>query len=564
MPQADEYLLVEGVNVLDNIYDTDQLSIIRGSSALYKSAITAIAAEFSVTSNNPLGHLEAISTGASSGFFLVAKGNASELAENIKSLLDDGKNEFENFTYLTFQVVSCQAQTPTEARCNLDTQLRIAQLQDFTLMPDSHGQDDDQLGDKVCELEGRRIVSSGRKNKVQADTERRLSASVHARLKFGRDQRQKFYQEALAGHAVLDNLNAKLITRQGGLFAEDFVELCQDIKGQHTNLTNKMAVVYIDGNKFGARQREYIKHLKDNGHSEKSAHQSFDATIQNKRATFLASEIDLHLNALEDGDIIPLETLMWGGDEMLLVMPAWQGFDFLQRFFAADWQLANSDQLKPLTHAAGIVFCQASTPIRIIQGLASELAETVKNADGGRQQDGWDYLVLESVDYPTSNDLKHYFEARYSKDLAQSRAYACLPAITDWSSVRDELLAIKTSNKLTKRQLYHVVNALRTSSAREPVETQQAGNDGWLDVMAVPEDENTNCSLQMMAEQRLYAVSEDKKWLRDTLPMLAKTLFAVDDMDNPKQRAWLWLHLIELWDYLAPELAEIAEEEEAA
>ena len=54
------FLLVEGVNLYANIYDTDQFSVIRGSSFLYKDAIT----------HHPksiCGWSKPVSTGASSG-----------------------------------------------------------------------------------------------------------------------------------------------------------------------------------------------------------------------------------------------------------------------------------------------------------------------------------------------------------------------------------------------------------------------------------------------------------------------------------------------------------------
>ena len=559
MPQADHYLLVEGVNVLDNIYDTDQLSIIRGSSALYKSTITSIEYQFLPSSNNPDGNLKAISTGASSGLFLVEKGTADALVKSIKRLLNEGNGEFENAHYLTFQVVSCQAQNLKEARNKLYTKLRIAQLQDFTQKPDRYGLNDDQLGDKVCGLEGSRIVSAGRKSKVQGDVFRDLSASIFARLESGRGQRQKFYQEALEGKPMLTSLNEKLQAdklENRCRFADNFIELCQDTRSQYPNLSNKMAVVYIDGNQFGARQSEYIGYRKAKGDLDIEAQQSFDNEIQDKRAAFLADEIEGHLGQLDNGGVIPLETLMWGGDEMLLVMPAWQGFDFLQRFFAADWQLGESEQLKPLTHAAGIVFCQANTPIRIIQGLAYDMSEKVKNAKGGREKDGWDYLVLESVDYPTNSDLAHYFQARYGKSLASVRAYASLTAIRDWPVVSEELKEIKTLSKLSKRQLYHVVNTLKESNS--------SGNDSWLDVTTTQTDESIQYSPQVLAEQRLYAMSEDKQWLRESLPDVARRVFSVNDMDKPLQRAWLWMHILELWDYFAPESVETAVEQEFA
>ncbi|PID44649.1 MAG: hypothetical protein CSB47_10915 [Proteobacteria bacterium] len=557
MSSGSHFILLEGVNVLDHMYDTDQLSVIRGTSALFKSAITDTEKEFSDSDNRPEGILSAVSTGASSGLFLLTEGRPEKMLAAISTYL----SQHQYYRHLTFQLQSCEASSLKQAQQRLWGQLRIAQLQDFTLMPDWEGTEpDDALGEGVCELEGRRIASQGRSSKVQGDREKSLSASVYSRLIYGRDQREAFYERELSNQPeVWSSLMSALHAQPASCFASDFNELCTDTEQKYPqSLQNKMAVIYLDGNHFGKRQGEFVdEFIKNNSAAddlalEIKAQQAFDSAIKKLRARFLAGEIKRHLEAQANGGVIPLETLMWGGDEMLLVMPAWEGFDFLQRFFAFDWNLStyldSSDkELPALTHAAGIVFCQANKPIRIIQKLAHDLAERVKDSDGGRENDAWDYLVLESVDYPTDDDMSEYFNTRYTTAIADGREKK-LPAIRDWeTTVREKLLEAKRKGYLTTSQLYLLADTiLKDSEATDAPEVTVSAK--WSEITSDKEDIAQNASPQIKAERRMYQVSENKAWLKNSLPALAKSLFDYD-FDDAKKRVWFWFHLIELWDY---------------
>src|SRR5205085_8606054 len=68
-----------------------------------------------------------------------------------------------------------------------------------------------------------------------------VSKSVKVRRSYGRKQKQEFYEEQ-TGNEV------------GYLFTNEFNELAKD--GPTKNVSNKMAVIYIDGNKFGKLQNE--------------------------------------------------------------------------------------------------------------------------------------------------------------------------------------------------------------------------------------------------------------------------------------------------------------------
>lgn len=558
------FLLVEGVNLYANIYDTDQLSVIRGSSFLYKDAVTHIQKEFAE-------YLEPVSTGASSGLFCL-KAQATQTIGEVAKKVAQKLRDHEDFRYLTFGVEHCEAASLQQAKEQLWTQLRTHQLQKLTMQPDWSGNGDYQFGQASCDLAGTRIVAN-HKQKIQGK-DRNLSSSVCRRWNYGREKRHSYYHDLLT-HDLQEIL-------KDYDFAEDINTLCADpnypledgkppefdpeIPIMYPKLAGKMAVVYIDGNQFSDRQREFMTHYTQNGKSletEIKAQQRFDTTIQGLRNRFLQQvvkelvdeERSTAINPLghrrhnKQRKIFRLETLLWGGDEMLLVMPAWKGMDFLQRFFAFDWKLDGVE--KPLTHAAGIVFCQAKTPIRIIQQLARGLADRVKDGkDYGREHNAWDYLVLESIDYPTTNDLGDYFKTRYPNGLSDNRSCG-LPAIREWQETRKQLQTVLEERHLPRRKLYHVLQALREHGIT-------SGQRTWQDLVRLKADDlqTANLSAQEREEHRLYEVSEFQAWLKgegnDDWPALAKRCFGFG-INEPAKRAWAWIHAVELWDYLAPE-----------
>jgi hypothetical protein len=135
-----------------------------------------------------------------------------------------------------------------------------------------------------------------------------------------------------------------------------------------------------------------------------------------------------------------LETLLWGGDEVLWVVPAWLGWHVVQTFFrvvsagaadqraaapprsvavrpaAAKHEIRNLDDKRKkapapapaqqevpgldelvLTYSAGLVFCHAQAPIRRIWDLAEQLTREAKQARD-RNKNAIAYVVLESFD----------------------------------------------------------------------------------------------------------------------------------------------------------------------
>ncbi|MGH8499011.1 MAG: hypothetical protein ACRERV_09430 [Methylococcales bacterium] len=262
----------------------------------------------------------------------------------------------------------------------------------------------------------------------------------------------------------------------------------------------------------------------------------------------IAKSIDEENGAKQE--VIRFETLLWGGDEMLFVLPAWLGFEFLQYFFehSSRWACVGGERL---THSAGLVFCHAKSPIHRIRKLAQSLADSMKVVLGEhRKQNVWDYIVLESIDYPGDNNISEFNKTRFGP-LASHRPKS-IRAPVDWKHLRFLLIELigGSSPLLSRRQLYKIARAIQTCSQQNDSKIVS-----WLDLFDRNLNKNIKCTDQSLAEHRMVLLLEEQS--RDKLkmeaPILAMDLFNLD-LNCAPFRACFWFHLIELWDYLIPSL----------
>jgi hypothetical protein len=537
----DHFILLEAVNLYAAAFDTDQLSVIRGSSFILKEAIGHIEHQFK-------DRIVSLTTGASSGLFLVAG------AEDAVGLCDDivdtlNRRPYHHFTFL---VEHCAAADPLQAKEQLRAQIRFRQMASLTLALDRFDATHTRRN-QPCELEGRRIAARETNRKVQIrgeNKDRRLSLSIHDRLLHGRGKRQDHYF-----HESLPEATEKL---KNYTFTDDLESLSDN--PDYPLLNRKIAVVYIDGNRFGAIQREMLEQARQAGRDLVESQRSFDQTLRELRLEFLHDLLlgmisgqgtrfpDATTVTLEGKKAIRFETLLWGGDEMLFVMPAWIGFEFIQYFFekTAHWETPEGRQL---THAAGIVFCHAKSPIRIIRRIAQSIADTMKESLGDeREKNFWDYMVLESIDYPTTDDIGHFNRLRYEKWATNRKSY--LTPLSDWPQSKDQFTQQIAKESISRRQFYRILNATET----DPQESSVT----WQELTDMEHSLTEKAGAQTTAERRMLQLIEadDRLVVADLLARLGRECFKLD-MDTDNERIWLWLHLVELWDYLVPQKREV-------
>ena len=506
------YLLrLEGVNISAVLDDTNEVSIRRGAGLMLRQAVKDIDATFK--------QLSPISLGASAGLFEFRSAESEKLTGQVAAQLE------QDYPHLTFVVdaVPVDGDFP-KARERITARNRFRQYRQPTLVPPRSVPSAD-----CCPTDRMRpAVPKTNEDNIKG---KQASRSAIDRFQYGREKRQDFYTQEL-GKPVRD------------AFTDDLEQLTEpgDLQGLG-NLSYKMAVIYLDGNRFGKIQR---------GCTTAADLTEFDQTIQGDRREFLRTLLE---RAHDDPGFrnmkqLRLETLLWGGDEILVVVPAWRGMQTLQWFFEASrtWRFRDNR----LTHAAGLVFCHHKTPLAQVVKTAKALAEGVKERD--REHNGFDYLVLESIDYPTQ-PLQAFRALRYwpnvEDDLlplapfteSDPEAAASGQDAADWDSVAKHQDACLDG--LPRGAVLDVAQAL--------VDYRRARADSLADRLIEQArarfHERVERLLAVGVRDDLTGESLKGATLRAKLHRLFFERFGIraEDDDHPG-----WLHLIELWDYLAP------------
>lgn len=274
-----------------------------------------------------------------------------------------------------------------------------------------------------------------------------MSDSVAARRTFGRLMRQYFYR------AELDFYRAELGKES---YTADFVNTVDHIAGGlpgsetiKESVHHKMAVVHIDGNQF-TKIRQEIRQPQDKHpltiFAERLRHQQRGEFLtpmldwlKNQKAcspgkdriTRIIRDHDLREVREKEVTAYRFETLLWGGDEMAFVMPSWIALWWARAFFdqwAKGWTVPGASQT--LTHAMGVVICDRRTPLRQARAMAEALCNAAKRRTSATDDTAVDAVqieVFESVDLPDSAPgLEDYRRARYATPDTESAAFFTL------------------------------------------------------------------------------------------------------------------------------------------
>jgi len=492
------YLRFEGVNLSNFIGDTNDLSTIRGGGLLLLDATEKAQKLIAEELNNKY---TAITQGASWALFELEtdKATAFQIKQNLINRLNselevDGQDN--PLRHATF-VVDVLEKTADFAkdRDSLHTLNRWQQMQSPSVsFP--------QAANEICVIDKLRpgsVEAYSQSDESTSNKKIMLSPSVALRRKYGLSQKRSGFYKS---RTKLEELT----------FTQDLKELSHAPK--QGILNEKIAVIYIDGNKFG----QVVRSCKDANEQAQ-----FDRKLregQNAILKALLRKAKTNKNELwQNNGKIRLETLLWGGDELIWVVPAWLGWQTLNLFFKqADEHIKIDKRLLErsgynstngkLTHAAGLVFCHYNAPIHRITALAHSLAEIPKKQDEYKYKNRVAYQILESFDHAGTN-IEKYRENRLA-NLAQPE-HLLIPA-EKMDELENHIKTLK-DHEFPKRKSYQIIKAL----------------------------------LKKKPEQDELAKSLQKKLFPDHLETLEKlkTLCGGEDA--------YWLHLTDLWDYLALE-----------
>ncbi len=419
------YLLrMEGVNLDNFVYDTNDLATIRGGSWLLLDAPKQVE---KFLSNHVSQKITLITQGASWGLLeIIAEENdALSIVSKVRKFLAEA-DEFKHATFVV-DILPCEKEEEfSKVRDRLEALNKQRQLQSPSVICPALSPD--KLKGNVCQFD---YVSPA----VEMFSDQAMGASVKIRREKGR-AKQQWYLEicGLKNEKDLPSL------------APDFSTIaCSKSGVEYGSLDGKMAVIYLDGNGFGKKQRDFCKTIE----RQKQFDQDLRVRLQNSTLRTLLKEISKKKNWVNNGWDLRLETLLWGGDEICWVVPAWQGWWFLARFFQevkAHWTLDG----EPLTLGGGLVFCSHKAPIHRITALAKKLGDMAK---GDRSKNRIALQVLESFD-SVGEDFNSFRNKQYTPPGIAPSAL-----VIDGESMMNLLdSASFIKDKIPKRQLYRLVS----------------------------------------------------------------------------------------------------------
>jgi hypothetical protein len=425
-----KYLLrIEGVNFNSFVTDTQDLSTIRGGGLLLLRAAAGIAEGLQREVPNIL-RLKEVTSGASIGLYDVeidGESGGQALRDGASRWLKKQK-ELRHATIVLDVEPAGDASEFPEVVQSLIARNHWQQMQSFSVALDS------TTSDNVCEVD--KVRPAATEDWIHGK-DRWVSQSVFDRRRYGRDQKQAFY-----GNEADRSVSAG--------FAQDLDELSSDpSKG---NLHRKIAIIHLDGNGFGK--------IKTTAGNSLDVWSSFDQTVKTCRRRMLAGLLDA-MSGDDDWKTAEgkyrMETLLWGGDEIVWVVPAWKGFETLNHFYRSSesW----SFQGKPLRHAGGIIFCHHNAPIHRLARLVQELADQAKG-NGGGEHNRIAYEVLESFDH-VGSDFEGYRKSRAVQPLEPGEEINLQHLILEAGRLPLlQRLVNELQEKLSRRKLHDVAEEL--------------------------------------------------------------------------------------------------------
>ena len=402
------HLKVEGVNFASCLFDTNDISVIRGSSLLLDTIAEPVADALAKTRCKDVQREWA---GASTSKFTFEADDEKAAQQALVAVKAQLLGE--PYRHLSFVASIGHSDQQAEARN------RAAQFRQWTVpdcaVPDSVMPDSGKPGSvkpgravraatKPDALDGMRPAAPGMNDTIKGA----LSPSVKARLDYGRANRRGFF-EVRAPKQLLHETE----------FCDSFHDM---VKGApdwvSETVRNKLAVIHFDGDGFG-KARAKAKSTAD-----------FSDELNTWMQDVLAHLVE---GAICDG-VLRLEVLVWGGDDITLVVPAWRALPCVRDFYAATQDMTLAGQSVGFT--GGVIIGNYKAPIRQLTALAGDAVDRGKEADARR---GFTIDAFESA-APPENGLDDHRNRVFGKNDAKALSIpgqetgALIELLTRWKS----------------------------------------------------------------------------------------------------------------------------------
>jgi hypothetical protein len=357
----------------------------------------------------------------------------------------------------------------------------------------------------------------------------------------------------------------------------------------YSALADKMAVIYIDGNKFQTQ-------IRTQGNTIQAYH-DVDQKMLGKRRQLMRAFVERLRDSerpywrvkvppnsqdqvRQDGgqpvdEFFRIETLMWGGDELIWVVPAWCALETVRFFFdhTKDWSLrdgadeSEKAELPKLTHSVGLVFCSYKSPIRSVVSLARELAESAKSkldsiVETFAPKEG-EASSLKSYNRPEANLLAYQVLESFDHlgaDFEAARRLHRFPGIRDEDAILTSHGLVKLIDHLRDLQKFLPRTRLHQIAQvllRNPFPIERSETERWANVASLP-DKPRGESWKDRWDASLYGRLIERT-VQTTNHRQKSKANVRNQLNNPLHWKCLsglpakWYHVNELWDYLGSE-----------
>lgn len=341
------FLRIEAINLDYFVYDTHDISTIRGGSFILLSIFDELLKEYKHC-------LKDIGSAASIGLYEINNSSAED-AEKIKTDSLAFLNE-QTKQHATFAAALIEQNDEIFFELqmqNLVTEIRLQQFRSLSFQlpkPDSTR--------FYCLLDRVRPgVAPDPNGKEDKD---KFSSSVDFRKSAGKDLRDKLYYRLLG-----------IPKKRGPKFTSSLEELAG---GSNNALDGMMAFIYMDGNRFGKIRDDKCTTPAELYNYQQRIQEELRKPALKKLLQF--AQVSENVSFLTSTGEIRLETLLWGGDEFEIIVPAWQAFNTLNILFEVFNSAATFKDVN-LTHAGGIVFCKHNMPILQVRKYAHALCDEI-------------------------------------------------------------------------------------------------------------------------------------------------------------------------------------------
>jgi len=428
------YLRIEAVNLDHSVFDTHDISTIRGGSFMLLEAVNTL--------DKKVPELQKEVTGASVGLFRFTchdEKKKNKILDDVEKQLKEQSGTFATFVYAVCP--SSAGRAVKESIEHLTAECRRQQYKtlSFVLPKASNAINE-------CMMNGVRPADASIERKRGATkVDLAVSAAVQVRFKNGRRLRNKLYRKLL-GNTYQTNAE----------FTSDLEMLAGKTDGGATE--DKIALIHLDGNSFG-KIKDTCATLNDL--------KAFNDVIQNniqeaalQRLLSFATQQENEGFRTKKDNKVRIETLMWGGDEIEWIVPASQLWDTLQIFF----EVASSMQFKgtALTYSAGVVVCRHTVPILQIRRYAEEMCGIAKAYSKDAPSNQFALLNMSSFD-AIHRDVGTFLDTYYRP----ARVNDFIVPYSGMESLRSHVRTIRKN--FPKNKLYEIVAALQAEKKTDEI-----------------------------------------------------------------------------------------------